>query len=276
MGNHPMNLRVLALTCFFLAHSDIHLAIQYYIDGVPKSQYSVVHDVRSFILNNVKKFKETGSLADKPHPPREKKLPDEVALECAKTLKHGYTIYQPDAKEEGVGQLVHQWYTTISQACRENPYLASVCSEYGVSPKALLRRMHQVDPNLVYRSLDFKRELTTEQKHKRQAVATELYNSWCSIPNFLQSIFWIDEVSFWFCPHYTKHNVKVYCDAHDEEIRHVIHSPLFKSSVKKGEKIQVRALCVVNMLTGPFFLEFTTGTNDIQRQHIAPQTYKVC
>jgi hypothetical protein len=166
MGNHPMNLRVLALTCFFLAHNDITLAIQYYGDGVPESQRYVVHDVRSFILNNVKKFNQTGSLANKPHPPREKKVPDDVALECAKTIKHGYTIYQPDAKEEGVGQLVHQWYTTIDQACRENPFLASVWIQYDVSPKALLRRMHQVDPNLVYRSLDFKRELTTEQEAK--------------------------------------------------------------------------------------------------------------
>jgi hypothetical protein len=61
-------------------------------------------------------------------------------------------------------------------------------------------------------------------------VAIELYNNWVQHSSFLQSIFWIDEVSIWFCPHYTKHNVKVSCDAHDEEIRHVIHSPFQKAS----------------------------------------------
>jgi hypothetical protein len=35
---------------------------------------------------------------------------------------------------------------------------------------------------------------------------------------------------FWFCPHYTKHNVKVYCDAHDEESGTSFTGPFQKAS----------------------------------------------
>lgn len=268
MGYHKLSLRVLALSCWFLARPDMHLAIALYLHSVPEEDSTAVHDIRKFMLNNYTKFMETGSVANRPHPARDKKVPDDVAMECSKALKKGYYAEQPDISEGDQHTRIHLWYTSIEHACVKDPLLASVCKDYQVSPKNLLRRLYEVDPNLTLRHLDFKMELSAQQKANRKSIAGQLYDLWRNIPNFLESIFWIDEVTFWFCPHYSKHNIKVYCDAHDAEVREVFHSPLLRTKIKKGEKIQVRALCAVNMLLGPFFLEFTTGTTDIQRRHV--------
>ena len=277
MVYHKLSLRALALSCFLLAHADLTLAVQIYNNSVPKEDKETVANVRAFISNNGEKFQETGSVANRPHPPRGNKVPDDVAMECSKAFKKGYSAPQSNITEGGQQQNIHHWYTSIDQACVKDPYLAYVCDHYHVSPKNLLRRMYEVDPNLTRRRLDIKMELTAEQKAARKSVAYDLYQLWLHTENFLQSIFWIDEVTIWFCPHYKHHSIKVYCDAHDTEVDHVIHSPLFKTSVKKNEKIVVRALCAVNMLLGPFFLEFTTGTTAIQRRHIEPsdKVYKV-
>jgi hypothetical protein len=270
MGYHPLHLRALAFICYLLAHADLTLAVDLYNDNVPADYKDTVKDLKKFIKNNADKFMATGSVSNRPHPPRANKVPDEVALQCSTTFKKGYTAPLTGITEGGQQQNIHHWYTSIQQACAMDPYLASICDQYDVSPKNLLRRMYEVDPDLTRRRLDFKMELTPEQKATRKSFANDLYQLWLRHSDFLQSIFWVDEVTFWFCPHHRHHNVKVYCDAHDEEIDHVIHSPLLKTSVKKNEKIVVRAMCAVNMLLGPFFLEFTTGTTGIQRQHIEP------
>lgn len=277
MVYHKLSLRALALSCFLLAHADLTLAVQIYNNSVPQEDKETVANVRAFIRNNGEKFQDIGSVANRPHPPRGNKVPDDVAMECSKAFKKGYSAPQSNITEGGQQQNIHHWYTSIEQACVKDPYLAYVCDHYHVSPKNLLRRMYEVDPNLTRRRLDIKMELTAEQKAARKSVAYDLYQLWLHTENFLQSIFWIDEVTIWFCPHYKHHSIKVYCDAHDTEVDHVIHSPLFKTSVKKNEKIVVRALCAVNMLLGPFFLEFTTGTTAIQRRHIQPsdKVYKV-
>ena len=277
MGYHKLSLRALALSCFLLAHMDLTLAVQLYKNSVPDEDKDTVKNLRAFIKNNGTKFEETGSVANRPHPPRDHKVPDDVAMECSKAFKKGYSAPQSNITENGRQECIHQWYTSIDHACVKDPYLAYVCDHYHVSPRNLLRRMYEVDPNLTRRRLDFKMELTAEQKAQRKAVAFDLYQLWLNTANFLESIFWIDEVTIWFCPHHKHVNIKVYCDAHDAEIDHVIHSPLLRTSVKKNEKIVVRAMCAVNMLLGPFFLEFTTGTTGIERRHIQPsnKAYKV-
>jgi hypothetical protein len=48
------------------------------------------------------------------------------------------------------------------------------------------------------------------------------------------------------------------------------------SRLKGKQKLKVRALCVVNALTGPFFIDFTTGTSGFQRRHLPHnQSYQV-
>lgn len=277
MGYHKLALRALALSCFLLAQADLTLAVQLYNNSVPEEDKHTVANVRAFIKNNGEKFMETGNVANRPHPPRGNKVPDDVAMECSNVFKRGYSAPQSDITEGGQQPNIHLWYTSIDQACARDPYLAYVCDQYHVSPKNLLRRMYEVDPNLTRRRLDIKMELTAEQKAARKSIAFDLYQLWLHTGNFLQSIFWIDEVTIWFCPNYKHHNLKVYCDAHDAEVDHVIHSPLYRTNVRKDEKLVVRALCAVNMKLGPFFLEFTTGTTGIQRRHIRPsdKAYKV-
>ena len=91
-----------------------------------------------------------------------------------------------------------------------------------------------------------------------------------TIPHFLDCIWWIDEVVIWFVNNSCK--VKVYADAHDQGVLHVVQC----KNLTKGEQFKVRALCAVNALLGPCFIEFMTGTDGVVRRHHHPASkYKV-
>jgi hypothetical protein len=137
--------------------------------------------------------------------------------------------------------------------------LKSIIKEYHVSPEYLLKRMHDVDPDLKYRSVDYKMDLLDEQQKARKLCAKELLRWLDIVPYFLARVVWIDEVSIWLVS--KNINVHVYADAHDEGVKHVVHC----AGLRPGTKIKVRCLCAVNYLTGPMFLDFTTGTTDLLR-----------
>lgn len=81
-------------------------------------------------------------------------------------------------------------------------------------------------------------------------------------PSFLKRVYFIDECSIWIDSTISK-GVKVYTDAHDKGFHHVIHCDKLHSN----KKIKVRFIAVVNAVHGTVYLEFTTGTKDIQRLH---------
>lgn len=58
----------------------------------------------------------------------------------------------------------------------------------------------------------------------------------------------------------------MYADAHDANVSEVMHNP----GLGPGVKIKVKVFAVVNVLLGPVFLDFTTGTTGLRRRHIHP------
>jgi hypothetical protein len=66
-------------------------------------------------------------------------------------------------------------------------------------------------------------------------------------------------------------DIKVYCDAHDKGATYVLPC----QHLQRGERIHVHVLAIVNPILGLSWLEFTTGTDDIQRIRLPNITYYV-
>ena len=261
--------RVNAVICFFLCNENLSQATKLFNQRYNCEPNWVSHAPREFILDNVQKFKRYGSIENRHPSGRPTTIPDDVVKQCSIALKQGYmtTIYL--AAQPKVPHQVHRYYTTIKQACVENVLLAQVCQRYHVTPDHLLRRMHQVDPDLSRRTLRYKLELTMAQLSNRSLTAAILWDKCSDNPEMLLYSFFADECSIMFVDSHA--SVKVYCDAHDANVSLVLPC----KHVKKGQQIKVRLLGVVNAVTGPFYMEFTTGTTDIQRRFLPNKTYKV-
>lgn len=277
--HHPLWVRLLAVMAAITMQGQIKLAVplfeRSFEHGKPADYNRRCPSPYQFIQHNYKKFLKLGSVEDKPHPSHDKKVSDDVARQASFVLKAGYNAYQ--TKAQGVldySKPVHTHYTSVGHAYAQNALFRSLCDTAGVSPKHMLRRIHEVDDSLTSRYIDFKKELTADQMLRRQMVATTLLSNHNAHADYLKRIVWLDEAMIVFVPSH-QFKIKVYCDKNDTEICvHVVHNPFEDASPK--HKIKVRCLCAVNYHLGPFYLEWTTGTTDIVRIRNGRQgTYKV-
>lgn len=237
--------------------------------------------IKKFIRRQVDKHERLHNVADQYKnraPPNPKKVPDDEALRCAAILKAGYIATKTltfgrrkGGKRREEVRVWREYYSGIREACLKEPYLYEVCNMRGVTPAHLLRRMHEVDPNLVMRRRDMKRALSPEQRAERMAAAKRnLEQLEAEGPAYVRHITWVDEFAIWMVA--KKGCRQVYCDAHDEGVHVVV--PL--ETVQKGDKVKLRILLAVNWRLGACFMEFMTGTSDIQRLHLQVKTpYKV-
>lgn len=254
--------RILAVYCWCAAHFEIGVALQLWADNHKPEQYGHIKDPRHFIRFNGNKFLEHGTVGDLPHHPDTHKVPDAIIDQCCEELKGGYTGPHVPAGPGAAAEEMHHFYTSIRQACVKNDYLRDVCRDYKVTPQHLLKRMKKRDRDIKWRAVDYKPELTDAQKAARMHVAQIMLSRHLSDPNFLDSIWWIDEVAIWFLN--TSFKVHVYADAHDARVHQVLHC----KNMKKGKQYKVRALCAVNAMCGACFIEFMTGTTDVKRRHL--------
>ena len=277
---HPEHVRVAALLAFYLAGTVIYKAVKQLHQLLPEDEFDAIREPRAFIRYQVKKFlkfKTLRNLLDTREPGVQKKVPDGVVMDCIVTLKAGYQVLVPLLPEAGGAGInapttpQHMWYTSIEQACKHNPKLAKVCSDYGVTPKYLQQRMHQMDPKLKRRTLDIKHPLSAQHMADRQRVAAYLSILCLRYPKWLYQVWWIDETSIWIIKTGTA-KVKVYCEAHDADVRAVLTSP----HLGTHNAIKVHLFAAVNALLGPCFYDFTTGTTNLQRRYnLARAPYKV-
>lgn len=103
--------------------------------------------------------------------------------------------------------------------------------------------------------------LNDEEQEKRQKRAKQFLNRSRRDPNWLKDVYFVDECAITF-DHEIRKGVRIYCDAHDKGYKYVI--PCKK--VDPNKKIKVHIFAAVNYREGACFLEFSTGTTDIQRR----------
>lgn len=221
MGYYSVTARILAVYCWCIAAGVIGEALTVWNNSYIPEQHGDIKDPRSFIKYNGEKFLETGTTANRSHHPDTKIISDDDARLAARVLKSGYLTWRQPSKPNLPMQLTHVYWTSVRKACAESPLLNSLIKEYHISPDYILKRMHEVDPDLVWRSVDYKVDLLEEQKTARRGCALELLDLLKRVPHFLFRVVWIDEVSIWLVS--KDASVHVYADAHDEGVKQVVH-----------------------------------------------------
>jgi hypothetical protein len=264
MVDVPIEARTVAAQCYLIAGGRLGPAFRIWKAYYKGSKAWWVGSGRHLIRYWGPRLMASGSVQNKPPVKKPRIIPDEVAKQCAVTLKQGYPVWLQPRDLRMAPVEVRRYWTSIKTACAESEQLASVLRLYHATPNALLRRMHGVDPGLKWRRLKIKWDLNAQQKQERQTIAAQLLHLVRTVPNFIERIFFIDECSIWL----TSNNVDVhvYADAHDANVSEVMHIP----GLGPGVKIKVKVFAVVNVLLGPVFLDFTTGTTGLQRRHIHP------
>lgn len=260
MAGHTLAARLTAVFCLALARFDLAVAVVLFNMLWNAQMTEQVSHVRSFIAHTVDRLVSTGSLRDLPRSGRPTTLTDAVVQRCVKEFKQGYTRHDVIDQRTGAAVMVHKYYSSIYQACSENQYIRGIVERHNISPKHLLRRMHQLSPSLRRLRLDYKLELTPANKQHRSKAGKQMLARIRLDPSYLDRIFWVDEWHVWLTP--SEHAQYIWADAFD----HHAHTVLPIPRLRRGEHPKVlRCLAIVNARLGPVHLEFTTGTTDLQR-----------
>jgi hypothetical protein len=234
----------------------------------------VADDHGRFCKRHYNNFIRTGTVRDSKRPGRPPKLPKGIALQASSLFKAGTLVKAyPHADAKKMVD-VHVWWTSVDVACEESKALGDICRLYTITPKQLLKYMKSADPNLVRRRIDVKLDLTAEQKQKRKAAGEKLWQMFQRDPGMLSRIYFIDECKIWMSK-LAAGTVKVYCDAHDENV----HSVLPCKWMRKYKDVKLHFVCAVNPVHGAVYCKFTTGTTD-NGDHVgninAPYYVSVC
>lgn len=260
MVHHTIDQRVCALIAYAKADGVIKSAVPAFIGMLTEKEVQTFPRPDQFIRDTQEKWDADRTVEDeyqRRNPSHPKLVTDAVAQQCAAALKGGYfkrvCVDQPDGTCQVVK--VHRYYTSINQAIAHNQLLGSVIEQYAVTPEYLLERMHQVDPSLCKRVVEFKWRLTEAQKAERRFIADWLYKKWENHKKLLLSVWWMDETAIWIVTSHTT-KLRVWADAHDQGVRAVLSSP----HVQPHDDNKVHVMGAVNALLGTCFLEFTTGT----------------
>jgi hypothetical protein len=226
---------------------------------------------KAFIAYQKKKLLETGGLQDRKRSGRKTKISKDTIAHCCEVLKGGYAVFEPALNTIG-----HRYWASIKDAVygpNSNPFLAWVCTQHGVTPELLQKRLHRHDPNLAHKHLRFKKSLSPEQVFERQWVASRLLQLSLAQPTLLDSALWVDECAINFSGNDLK-TVKVYCDRRSAAAQ-ATHAMYRNIPGTRYRTITVRIIAAVNARIGPIYFEFTTGTTDINRWVLPNIIYKV-
>lgn len=226
-----------------------------------QQQSTVKMRTDKFIRFWFERFLDEGTLVDHKIKRIPKSITEEEALNASVWLKTGYWI-QMQGSRPGHIRWVHRWYPSIRRACRKCPELKAIRDKYGLSNKQLLYELRKYDPSLRRRKLYCKYEFDDEMLQRRQTRAKSLLKRANRDSTFLDRCYFIDECTIWLTDEIKK-GMMVYCDAHDQGI----HSVLHYEKLQEDKPIRVHLIAVVNAVHGCVYLEFTTGTDDIQRKH---------
>lgn len=189
---------------------------------------------------------------------------------------HHYIHYQVDKLQKyfryeqqlytQVGDVVYIYdearhFTSIKQACMVSPALRGIMTQFDVTPKYLLRRIHQVAPQLAFSGLPMKIQLTPENMLARQEYADRMYKRHCLDPLFLHKILWGDETRIYIGTD-LKGKLKVYHYPGRYDGQPPISNPL----LNRENTIRLDVSLFVDAYRGCSHVEVLTGTTNLETE----------
>lgn len=270
MTRHPLKVRVAGVKGYYYAQAL----------GFNKQPGKVVKKVPELanLLNKVagetpgklmlrygQLFEKTGSVHDPPrghYKEKPGKMPRDKALEASIMMKKGYFDYFP-SDIYGTYRQEHRYYGTIEEACLAIPEMMAIKEKYGYTYEQLRVAMYKADPALKGRYIRPRWFLTEEEMDKRQTRAKSLFNKLSHGGNtdWIRRLYCVDALHF-VIDHEMKKGVHIYIDAHDKGYQDVITW----NKLKASQPICISILGAVNMVQGGVYIDFVTGTTDIQRR----------
>jgi hypothetical protein len=226
-----------------------------------------VKDPHHYIHYQVHKLEKYYTLLDVREHPRPPKVPDEDIQRAADILAGGYE--QQLYAYIGLFPMTyweHRHFTSIKQACLTNQALQDIVTKYDVTPKYLLKRIHQVAPTLAYSALPMKMELSAKQMHERMEYAEWLYQLHLKDPWLLWHIMWGDETRIYIGKDLLG-RLKVYHYTGRYDGQPPIANPLL--NMRSTFRLDVSLF--VDAYNGCTNVEFLTGTTDIEADGRATQ-----
>jgi hypothetical protein len=256
-------MRDLLLESWLSSNKDIDAAVTRLKILCKKNRLKVPQQARRDILKWGEAYESRRSLADKPRSGRPCKTTPQQDLECAKRLATGRPTSNTATDSTGRIRKGPTGYASTWEASRQDPVIAAVLADTGISLKRFLVKMQAAATAdghpLRLKTWHMKLELTPEHKANRMACATELFRQWMMDERMLEHGIFADGFSVYF-----KDPKGITCKTWImeglEDKTDVIPHPGMG-----GKGVKVKCMALVCYQHGALLCEPTSGTTDIQR-----------
>lgn len=262
--NLPWHLqaRISAMDCYVESGGEISKAIKIFdIKWNTEARIKAAQGRTAdpFVRDNVGKFYTHGTVLNLPAPHHAPKMPDDKVRLAADIIAAGYELpCFGVVNQSGFIIWENRFFVSMQQATMLSPQLRALMSEYGVSQRYVLDRIHAVCPEMVHSALPLKIEFTDDQRHARQDYARYMLDQIAADPTFLQHIVWGDE-SRVYVGKDLNGKIKVWHYRGQTEGA----SPAECKLMNRGNVIRLDVLLFVNAVWGLCHVEFTTGTTNL-------------
>lgn len=265
--------RLTAAQAYYTADGDIGEAVPIFDILRQRRRLPVIADPYHYIHYQVDKFEKYFTLWDVKERPRTKKVPDEAVQHAADILAAGYEqqLYTV------IGGEMHVWdeprhFTSFKQACMLSAPLRDMVEQYDVTPRHMLRRIHEVAPQLAFSGLPMKIELTPENMLARAEYAEWQYQRLLAEPLYLYKILWGDETRIYLGRDlHGKLKVYHYPGCYDGQ------PPLSNPMLNRENTIRLDVSLFVDAYRGCSHVEVLTGTTNLAMEgRITPEMQVLC
>lgn len=272
-----MKNRAAAVQAYWQANADIGEAVPIFDVLRQERNLPEILDPYHYIHYQVAKFDKYHTLWDVKERPRTKKVPDEAVQRAADILAAGYEqqLYTVIGGEMCVWDEPRH-FTSFKQACMLRRPLRDIVEEYDVTPKHMLRRIHEVAPQLAYSGLPMKIELTPENMLARAEYADWQYQRCVDAihgdPLYLYKILWGDETRIYIGRDlHGKLKVYHYPGCYDGQ------PPITNPLLNRENTIRLDLSLFVDAYRGCSHVEVLTGTTNLAMEgRITPEMQVLC
>lgn len=262
-----------AVESYYAANGDIGQAVLLFDIRRQQRRLPAIADPHHFIHYQVDKFEKYHTLWDVKERPKTKKVPDDAVQRAADILAAGYEqqLYTV------IGGEVCYWdeprhFTSFKQACMLSTPLRDIVEHYDVTPRHMLRRIHEVVPQLAFSGLPMKIELTPENMLARAEYADWQYQRHIDDALYLYKILWGDETRIYLGRDiHGKLKVYHYPGSYDGQ------PPIVNPLLNRENTMRIDVSLFVDAYRGCSHVEVLTGTTNLALEgRITPEMQVLC
>lgn len=254
----PLALRMLAVTVWIVSAGKLSAAAELFMAGRdPITRQAVegvgtVGNVKTFIKQWVKRWKDKGAVSEAPKSGAPRKVPDWAIDVCCARFKRGYT--------DSAG--MQRYFTSFNEAYDghyRDPFIVEIVDQFGVRSvnETVFRRMREHDPDLVKVKQPVKHKFTDDERRCRREVAREFHKMGdAALLSRLLATVWVDQKKGWV----SEQGEWVYTS------RETAAKPSFYLPWQR----KAPKLCfyvAVNAVVGPVGLVHVTGTEGLKTRY---------